>query len=313
MSQGIININSNEINDVISKLNDSINDLQNNAYEHVDRDYSDLSELDLLGDGINNTKTGINKVIEAETNVIKLLKNHLETCYNTEEEIVNYINSFDYSNNKVNRVNSFSEYEQSDMDEVRNERIITKSNIKDFITESNTSIQKILLKNINKNVSLFTTDVNELLINPEKSGLLVEILKKICGDTNIEIDTTNTNATKNIQKILLAKINNNDTNIYSEIIGKSLLVALPYIAKKSENEKIKFDDLLYKEENKEKLLGTLNDLYQGKNIDGYSLTIDEINNFREYINDVADANNIKVENLLTEVANLDLIKKGVSL
>ncbi len=314
MSQGIININSNEINDVISKISDSILELQNNAYEQVDRDYSDLSELELLGDGIETTKTGINRVIEAETKLIKILKNHLDTCYSSEEEIVNYINSFDYSKNKVNRVSSFSDYENSsDMDDIRTERIITKSNIKDFITESNTSVQKILLKNINKNVNLFTTDIYELLTNPEKSGLLVEILKKICGDTNIDIDTSSTNATKTIQKVLLAKMNSNDINIYSEIIGKSLLVALLYFAIKSENEEVKVDDLLYKEENKEKLLGTLNDLYQGKDIDGYNLDASEVNNFREYINDVAEANNINVEELLTNVSYLDLIKKGVSL
>jgi hypothetical protein len=310
MSHGVISINSNEVNEVIKKIGDSVIDLQNNAYKHIEDDYKDLSDLDLLGEGLETTKKGIDAVIDEETKIIKLLKDHLDTYYSTEEEIVSYINSFDYSKDKAIRVASQSSYDKTDMDDVTDGRKITNTNIMDFITGIDTPIERILLKNINKNVELFTTDINELLINPEKSGLLVEILKKICGDTNTDIDTTNTIDTINIQKTLLKKLTDNEPNIYSGIVGKSLLVALPYVSKKSENENVTFEDMIYKDENKDKLFGTLNDLYQGKPLDGYNLQEDEVNCFREYINDIADTNNITVEDLFGDISNLDLIKKG---
>ena len=171
-------------------------------------------------------------------------------------------------------------------------------------------LQKIFLANINKNASLFTTDINDLLLNPEKSGLLVEILKKICGDTNTDIDTKNTDESKNIQKFLVDKLNDNEDNIYSAVVGKSLVSALPYLSKKSENEGIKLSDLIYKEENKDLLLNTLDDLYQGKPLNDYDLKTEEISSFREYINDISDKNNISVESLFSDVSNLNLIKKG---
>lgn len=311
MSQGIISINSEDVNDIIKKIGDCVIELQNNAYQHVDSDYGTLSELELVGDGLTVTKQGIDAVIEKETKLISTLKDHLDTCSSTEDEIVRYINSFDYNKEKVKKATSSSEYEKTDMDFVSKGRIISNASISEFIEGIDTDLDIILLKNINKNVELFTTDINDLLINPEKSGLLVEILKKICGDTNTEIDTDSTDATTAIQRALLGKLNDDDPNIYSEIIGKSLLVALPYVSKKSENENISFEDLLYKDENKDKLLGTLNDLYQGKPQDGYNLQDTEVNNFREYINDVAEANNLSVEDLFGNTSNLDLIKKGV--
>ena len=311
MSQGIISINSNDVNDIIKKIGDCVIELQNNAYQHVDSDYGTLSDLELVGDGLTVTKKGIDAVIEKETNLISTLKDHLDTCSSTEDEIVRYINSFDYNKEKVKKATSSSEYEKTDMDYVSEGRVITNASISEFIAGIDTGLDIVLLKNINKNVELFTTDINDLLINPEKSGLLVEILKKICGDTNTEIDTDSTADTISIQRALLGKLNDDDPNIYSEIIGKSLLVALPYVSKKSENENISFEDLLYKDENKEKLLGTLNDLYQGKPQDGYNLQDTEVNNFREYINDVAETNNLSVEELFSNTSNLDLIKKGV--
>ena len=310
MSDKIISIDSNEINDIINKIGDSVIDLQNNAYKHVDSDYDTLENLELVGDGLTTTKRGIDKVIEEEVNIIKVLKDHLDTYSETEEEIVRYIKSFDYSKTGVKKAASTTDYDKSDMDDIRTERKISNSNIKDFITEIDTPVEKILLKNINKNATLFSTDIDDLLSNPEKSGLLVEVLKKICGDTNTDINTKNTLDSQDIQKTLLSKLIDNDTNIFAGIIGSSLLVALPYVSKKGENENISFEDLLYKDENKDKLLETLDDLYQGKPLDGYDLQETEVNCFREYINDVAEANNMTVEDLLSSSANLDLIKKG---
>ena len=311
MSQGIININLNDINDVIKKIGDCVIELQNNAYQHVDSDYETLSDLELVGEGLTTTKKGIDAIIEKETNLITTLKEHLDTYSSTEDEIVRYINSFDYNKDKIKKASASSEYEKTDMDFVNNGRIISNKNLSEFIAGIDLPLDKILLKNINKNAELFTANIDDLLMNPEKSGLLVEILKKICGDTNTEIDTDSTDMTTSIQRALLGKLNDDDPNIYSEIIGKSLLVALPYVSKKSENESISFEDLLYKDENKEKLLGTLNDLYQGKPQEGYNLQESEVNNFREYINDIAETNNLSVEDLFSNTANLDLIKKGV--
>ena len=308
--QKIISIDSNEINEIIKKIGDSVIDLQNNAYQHVDNDYNTLEELELVGEGLTTTKRGIDKVIEEEAKIIKLLKNHLDVYKETEEEIVAYINSFDYSKTNTKRASSASKYDESDLDDVMTERRISNRNIKDFITGMDPSLEKILLKNINKNTSLFSADINDLLINPEKSGLLVEVLKKICGDTNTDINTKSTVGSMNIQKALLEKLTDNETNIFSSIIGSSLLVALPYVSKKSEEENISFEDMLYKDENKEKLLGALDDLYQGKPLDGYELQDAEVNSFREYINTVAENNNMQVEDLLSSTANLDLIKKG---
>ena len=310
MAKGKIWINSNDVDAVIRKISDSVIELQNNAYTHVDKDYKDLEEAGLITTGTDTTKKGIDALINKEVDLIKLLQDHLDTCKKTEDEIVSYINSFDYSKGVVKRSTASSSYDKSTVDEVRTERKISNTNLIDFISGLDYPLEKILLVNINKNASLFTTDINNLLLNPEKSGLLVEVLKKICGDTNTDIDTKTTLESKNIQKCLLEKLTDNDDNIYSTVIGKSLLSALPYVSKKSENENIKFDDLIYGEDNKNMLLDTLNDLYKGKPLEGYDLKSEEINCFREYINGISEKSNISVESLFSDVNNLNLIKKG---
>ena len=310
MSKGKIWINSNDVDEVVRKMSDSVIELQNNAYTHVDNGYKGLEETGIITTGTDTTKKGINSIISKEVNLINIIKDHLQTCKDTEDEIVNYISSFDYSKSYVNRANASSSYDSSTVDEVRTERKISNSNITSFIENMDYPLQKIFLANINKNASLFTTDINNLLLNPEKSGLLVEVLKKICGDTNTDIDTKNTIEAKNIQRFLVDKLNDNDDNIYSTVIGKSLVSALPYLSKKSENEGIKFDDLIYGDSNKELLLNTLDDLYQGKPLDGYDLKSEEISCFREYINDLSEKSNISVESIFSDVNNLNLIKKG---
>ncbi len=308
---GKISISSSDVEETISLLKGSLEDIETNTSSYVNDNYGVLEELGLVDTGVATVKRQINDIVKSQTKVIKDLNDHLESYYETENEIVDFINGFDNAKEQVKVANAKSDYENVEFDNVEEGKNISKTDLVKFIKSLNPDVEKILLKNLKKNAKTFDTTVEELLFNPKKAGLLCEILKKLCGDTNLEIDVSNSIKAKNVQKSLLLKIATTSLEIVNGVLWASLAGSLPYMKSFAKKKNKKVEDLVYKQESREELLEGFRDLYVGKGIDDYTPTRQEIDSFRNYINNVADYNKTSPEQLLSNVNNIDSIKRGV--
>jgi hypothetical protein len=308
---GKISISSSDVEETISLLKGSLEDIETNTSSYVNDNYGVLEELGLVDPGVATVKRQINHIVKSQTKVIKDLNDHLESYYETENEIVNFINGFDNAKEQAKVVDVKSDYENVEIENVEEGKNISKTDLVKFIKSLNPDVEKILLKNLEKNAKIFDTTVEELIFNPKKAGLLCEILKKLCGDTNLEIDVSNSIKAKNVQKSLLLKIATTSLEIVNGVLWASLAGSLPYMKSFAKKKNKKVEDLVYKQESREELLEGFRDLYVGKGIDDYTPTRQEIDSFRNYINNVADYNKTSPEQLLSNVNNIDSIKRGV--
>ena len=308
---GKISISSSDVEETISLLKGSLEDIETNTSSYVNDNYGVLEELGLVDTGVATVKRQINDIVKSQTKVIKDLNDHLESYYETENEIVDFINGFDNAKEQAKVVDVKSDYENVEIENVEEGKNISKTDLVKFIKSLNPDVEKILLKNLKKNAKIFDTTVEELIFNPKKAGLLCEILKKLCGDTNLEIDVSNSIKAKNVQKSLLLKIATTSLEIVNGVLWASLAGSLPYMKSFAKKKNKKVEDLVYKQESREELLEGFRDLYVGKGTDDYTPTRQEIDSFRNYINNVADYNKMSPEQLLSNVNNIDSIKRGV--
>ena len=305
---GQINIDSTDIEETLTLLGDSVGTLEGETYTYVNDNYDVLEDLGLVDNSVTKVKNQINELVRNQNKVILDLKDHLETYYETENEIVDYIKNFEGTNNTpVSVVDVTSSYVTSSIDNISNGKNVTKGDAVKFIKNVSEDVEGILYENIRKNAARMDNTIDELVLNPKKSGLLTEIVKKVCGDTNTDIDVSNTIKTAKLQRTLANKMG---TSHAAKLMKDTSLSALPYLQSEAEKEGFKLEDILYDPEKADVYFDKVNELYLGNTSDTY--TLDEINNFREYINSVAESVNKTVEELLSDKNNIDTIKKGIT-
>ena len=305
---GQINIDSTDIEETLTLLGDSVGTLEGETYTYVNDNYDVLEDLGLVDNSVTKVKNQINELVRNQNKVILDLKDHLETYYETENEIVDYIKNFEGTDNTpVSVVDVTSSYVTSSIDNISNGKNVTKGDAVKFIKNVSEDVEGILYENIRKNAARMDNTIDELVLNPKKSGLLTEIVKKVCGDTNTDIDVSNTIKTAKLQRTLANKMG---TSHAAKLMKDTSLSALPYLQSEAEKEGFKLEDILYDPEKADVYFDKVNELYLGNTSDTY--TLDEINNFREYINSVAESVNKTVEELLSDKNNIDTIKKGIT-
>ena len=305
---GQINIDSTDIEETLTLLGDSVGTLEGETYTYVNDNYDVLEDLGLVDNSVTKVKNQINELVRNQNKVILDLKDHLETYYETENEIVDYIKNFEGTDNdQVSVVDVTSSYVTSSIDNISNGKNVTKGDAVKFIKSVSEDVEGILYENIRKNAARMDNTIDELVLNPKKSGLLTEIVKKVCGDTNTDIDVSNTIKTAKVQRTLANKMG---TSHAAKLMKDTSLSALPYLQSEAEKEGFKLEDILYDPDKADVYFDKVNELYLGNTSDTY--TLDEINNFREYINSVAESVNKTVEELLSDKNNIDTIKKGIT-
>ena len=100
----------------------------------------------------------------------------------------------------------------------------------------------------------------------------------------MDIDVSNSIKTASTQKSLVVKVATTALEIVNGALWASLAGTLPYLKASAKEKKMKVEDLVYKEENKNALRESLDNLYRGKGTKEYTPTLNEINSFRYYWN-----------------------------
>lgn len=219
---------------IVSCVKDAGTSVRDNIANKVSADYSALLSVGLFSSQIESIKAAANELatcFESFSSVIAENKSGWKAIVEeSKEEATSFATAVD--SNDVKRTSTWrgggtsgggtSSYvgtssaaatQQTTVDTVSKGKEISTNDVKEFITKIDSSIIPILIQKISKLVgeeALF-----ELLTNKEKSDELVQVLKKILGDTtdsNVEASLD----TENIQKQLLEKMNLDKVDIKTE-------------------------------------------------------------------------------------------------
>ena len=239
----------------------------------------------------------VNKIIEyynLSNNFIENLKKNKNLKINTNTYVS--INNY-YSGEKITLDSIVLDKTLSSESEVLN------NYIKEIIPTLSYDMKKEVLNNILNGEDTLTS----ILINEDESDIFVYQLNNILKDKyDIKLDKLSKEDETMLQKLFLDNISDNDTNIFEN--SKSILSGLSYYKHVAKKNNISLSDLMF--DNDELLLESTKELYE--NIGTDLLTDTEINNFREYIDNISKSNNISSLDLLSNSKYISLIKGGIS-
>ena len=296
-----------EVSGIVSKIEEA-NSVQMDIKTSLNRDFSLLQELELFNDGLIS--------IKSEVDNISYLNNQLITCLNKHNE--------DMERLETNHNNLFNDYVKED-DIVEEASVAQQVTIDEIVLNKKTDGKLILTEYVQEVIPSFSYDLklevlknilkgdsNSLSIITDKtqSDILIYELKNILNEKySIELSKLTNEEENEIQKEFFESIIDNDTNIFDEIDGDSLLKGLSFYKQVAQKNGITTSDLIFDDNNKDKFMETINEIYNSEDID--VLTDEELNSVKNYIKDIADTNNIEINDLLSDSKYSSVIKGGI--
>ena len=173
--------------------------------------------------------------------------------------------------------------------------------LRDMLLNIDGEYQKNLIELINANKDDDTSLV-DLLMDNKNSKELYKVLKKIFGD-KLDISDMKLEDYEKVRKTLIDMIVKSDVEIPS-LSENTLLVGKEYLAKVSKDNNIDPSTLLFDDTYKVTLQIALVKMYVGE-VDN-TMSEEAINNFKAYIDSIAEKNNMTVAELIEK--HVDLIK-----
>lgn len=305
MNNGIIKISSDLVNETIFDLRNSCVNLENNLISKLPGNFSTLTDLGFFSNGINIIMLQSNKIVDLHNTLITQISQHLNEYAIIEDELTSTLESGlgDYSikNNDYN--GNLIMTDDIAVNEINKGLSINTSNlikkINNLTDEEKANIINLLSIYKNNDVS-----VAQLLTNNNNSEQLYVILQNILGNNNSTLSANDIEEYNYVQKLFLEAISNSNAEI-QELNTNSILIAKEYLNLIAKENDINLSSLLLDDKYKNVLQVSLLDLYDGNNIGKYNLDSEYVNKVRNYLTNVAEKNNIDIEDLLFN--KIDLI------
>ena len=314
---GQINIDSNTLSAVISHLTSSQTSLESDAKTALETGFTALESCGLFTAGLSSMKNAVTSLVTSHQTIIASLSTHLNDTQTVEDQIGQYITQYGSSygssgssgSSGSTSTGSDPTYTGTTIEEPVKGKKISDSELTSIVDSLDYSGATTLLSSLITKAKEYGTSLTELLLNPEKSGLLVEILKKLNGDTNEYIDTTSTEYSNKLQRVLLSKLAGFDENPFAKLSEDTILKAMKYLSEFAKSKGITLDALLFDDENQAKFMIALRNLYDGKPVGDYTPTQEEISGMKSAIDSIASKNNMTVDQLLSSTKNTEKIKE----
>ena len=305
MNNGIIKISSDLVNETIFDLRNSCVNLENNLINKLPGKFSTLTDLGFFSNGINIIMLQSNKIVDLHNTLITQISQHLNEYAIIEDELTSTLESGlgDYSikNNDYN--GNLIMTDDIAVNEINKGLSINTSNlikkINNLTGEEKANIINLLSIYKNNDVS-----VAQLLTNNNNSEQLYVMLQNILGNNNSTLSANDIEEYNYVQKLFLEAISNSNAEI-QELNTNSILIAKEYLNLIAKENDINLSSLLLDDKYKNVLQVSLLDLYDGNNIGKYNLDSEYVNKVRNYLTNVAEKNNIDIEDLLFN--KIDLI------
>ena len=300
MANGI-NYNSEEVFDTEKVLQESIDVLKSEIENSVSTEYGVLEDLDLFYDGMGTLKKQITEINENNDKLLKELLEHDQEMNDLEESQERFIHDFITERDSTYHYNGdYIKTNSIDIENVNKDgKKVSDSKLGSILVNISYLDIVTILKDILRNQKL------DILTDKEKYSILATKLNnilKVSGfiDKDLEIG-------EDIGKELLEYIAGNKK--LSKEFKNSFIETLPYLKRYAQDNNIDFYELITKEENNAKFMEAYKDLYVGNNVDG--MEIDDITSISSYLENVAENNNLSINELLANPSNASLIKGGI--
>lgn len=304
-----INITSEDINSAVSILDSSLSIMEGSIASSITGDFSVLTSLDLFSEGLSKLKSQLDALKQSNENLMTKITLHAADIAKLEESIVATIEQELVSGSAGSGGGGsyYSDIDEVGVNEVSNNINISNAQVLDNIGKvSDIEVDSIMsFLNINKG----EYSINDILLSDVGSGILLCLLRKFYGDSNVTIDTNVSEESFNIQKMLLEKLLSSDSGIEGVAFkDNSILVAKEYFASVAKENNMAISELLLNEKNEDLLLSSINKLYLGEDLSKYKVDEKTIDSVRTFVDKVAEDNGISAEKLLSDVDYLGDLK-----
>ena len=256
-----LNISTEEVMNVISILDSSLSIIEGSMVTSVANDFIVLSSLDLFSEGLEKLKSQLTTLKQSNENLMTKISLHVNEIIELEDSIATEIQNELVSGNAGTGGggNYYSDIDSVDVSDVDNNTNISNAQV----IENIGNIKDVEVDNIMAflNINKGEYSINDILLSDVGSGILLCLLKKFYGDTDVSIDTTVTSDSFDIQKMLLEKLLTSESNI--EGIGfkdNSILIAKEYFVSIAKENNIAISELLLNEKYESLLLSSINKL-----------------------------------------------------
>lgn len=219
-----IKYDSSVVDDNIKILNESLTTLNSDFADTLMNDFSAFTELGLFSNQLSDIKKLVDELVKGHESFVSLLEQHKNDWVNQTEDGGALINQYvgasvgSYSGGSSGGHASSSYGSSSHTNPINSGISVSTADVNGVVSKFDSTTLPILLKKIYDGKG--NESIGNLLTDESKSGVLVSILKKILGDTSTDIDTSATEETSKIQKLILSYLNTKNVDITTEE-GKS--------------------------------------------------------------------------------------------
>lgn len=325
---GQIVFNSEEVLSAVNILNESAQVLMTNVKTALGSDFTVLSELGFLSDGLTKLTSQVDSLIQSHDNFMKKLVSHDLNLQELESSLEQYVSaelgstatsdtysnnySSDYSGGSSNYYSGGStSYNNVNVSDVNEGTAISDSVLVEQLPNIDYTTQTQVLKSLATSGSQENL-VSRLLLNPENSGVLVMLLKEMFG-ANVDGESAEmTDTSTQIQKILLETFSKNEENLFASLEEKTILTGIKYFNKIAKDNNITVSELLLNEKYDSVFLKAVSNIYNNQDLTTCGITTEETAIVKTYLDDLAKTLNVDVNTILSDVRYADIIKQGYS-
>lgn len=297
---------SNEISNIISKIDDNTSIIETDILSSIHNDFNILKDLELFHEGLDDLEIRINKSLSMNNKLIDILNDHDIQMNELDKKHLSLFNEEKSDNNDDEViVENTINVDNIELNKIADSKLILSEYIDSVVFNSSYEKKLVLLKDIlnNNSLSIITdTDQADILIYQLK-----EYLKK---DYPMELTKLLKDEEKEIQKSFFDAISSNDTNIFDEIEEDSFLKGFSYLKQVSAKNDLSVSDLIFDDKNNALFMNAMNEIYNSNQMD--ILTNNELDSVKNYINGVAEKYNISPLDLLKGETYISALKGGIS-
>ena len=304
-----INISTEDVMNAITILDSALNIMESSMLTSISKDFAVLSNLDLFSEGLAKLKAQVTALKQSNENLMTKITLHADEIAALEEEITTQIQKelITYDAGSGGGGSYYSDISSIDVEDVTNNTNISNSQV----IENLNSVTKVDIDSILSflNINKGDYSINDILLSDVGSGILLCLLKRFYGDSNVNIDTTVSEETFNIQKLLLEKLLNSESDIST--VGfkdNTVLVAKEYFVSIAKENNLEISELLLNEKHETLLLDSINKLYLGEDLSKYNVSEKTLSTVKNFVDKVAEDNGVTVEKVLSDTDYLGDLK-----
>ena len=302
-NSGKVSIDSSTINQIITILKESSDIVKNDISGKLPGVFEVIAPL--YSNGLTKIKEQANGLYMNEDKMITELSSHISTTQETEDELKNALKNkqtpYSVTYGGGGGGGSHNLQEVTDDDTEKGKEINTK--LKNKIEKLDEKSIVELINLIDQKKDSLKLSLNDLLFNYKNSKELYKTLAEFFGIKVDDLSFLVEEDQELVQKMIIEKLISIE-NPPVTIVTNTVLSAKEFLDEVAKKNNTTVPELFTKEENQTLLQQSLTDLYNGTNLDGFTITSSTVTNFRTFVDSLASDKNMTPADVLNDVSIL---------